>query len=41
MAEINLFKWRHYESEIIHLCARWYLRYAPSYRNLEASTYKK
>jgi transposase-like protein len=26
---------RHYESEIILLCARWYLRYALSYRDLE------
>jgi transposase-like protein len=29
------FKWRHYESEIILLCVRWYLRYALSYRDLE------
>jgi transposase-like protein len=29
------FKWRHFESEIILLCVRWYLRYALSYRNLE------
>ena len=35
MAETNLFKWRHYESEIILLCVRWYLRYALSYRDLE------
>ena len=26
---------RHYESEIILLCVRWYLRYALSYRDLE------
>ena len=26
----NPFKWRHYESEIILLCVRWYLRYALS-----------
>ena len=31
----NPFKWRHYESEIILLCVRWYLRYALSYRDLE------
>ena len=31
----NPFKWRHYESEIILLCVRWYLRYPLSYRNLE------
>jgi transposase-like protein len=30
----NPFKWRHYESEIILLCVRWYLRYALSYRDL-------
>jgi transposase, IS6 family len=29
------FKWRHYQSEIILLCVRWYLRYALSYRDLE------
>ena len=31
----NPFKWRHFESEIILLCVRWYLRYSLSYRNLE------
>ena len=31
----DLFKWRHYESEIILTCVRWYLRYALSYRDLE------
>jgi IS6 family transposase len=31
----NPFKWRHYESDIILLCVRWYLRYALSYRDLE------
>ena len=35
MAETDLFKWRHYESEIILLCVRWYPRYALSYRDLE------
>ena len=35
MAETDLFKWRHYESEIILLCVRWYLRYALSYRGFE------
>ena len=29
------FKWRHFESEIILLCVRWYLQYALSYRDLE------
>jgi transposase, IS6 family len=35
MAEQHLFKWRHFEAEIILLCIRWYLRYALSYRDLE------
>jgi transposase, IS6 family len=35
VAETDLFKWRHYESEIILLCVRRYLRYALSYRDLE------
>jgi transposase, IS6 family len=35
VVETNLFKWRQYESEIILLCVRWYLRYALSYRDLE------
>jgi len=30
----NLFKWKHYEKEIILLCVRWYLKYTLSYRNL-------
>jgi transposase-like protein len=29
------FKWRHFQSDIILLCVRWYLRYSLSYRNLE------
>ena len=29
------FKWRHFESEIILLCVRWYLQYSLSYRDLE------
>jgi len=29
------FKWRHFQSDIILLCVRWYLRYPLSYRNLE------
>jgi hypothetical protein len=32
MAESHPFKWRHFQSEIILLCVRWYLRYALSYR---------
>jgi len=35
VAETALFKGRHYESEIILLCVRWYLRYSLSYRDLE------
>jgi transposase, IS6 family len=31
----NLFKWKHFESEIILLCVRWYLKYPLSYRMLE------
>ena len=30
----NLFKWKHFESEIILLCIRWYLKYPISYRML-------
>lgn len=31
----SIFKWRHYEPEIILLCVRWYCRYQLSYRDLE------
>jgi transposase, IS6 family len=31
----NIFKWKHFESNIILLCVRWYLKYPLSYRNLE------
>ncbi len=31
----NMFKWKHYQSEIIILCVRWYLKYPLSYRNLK------
>jgi transposase-like protein len=30
-----LFRRRHFRSEVIVLCLRWYLRYPLSYRNLE------
>lgn len=30
----NVFKWRHFEPEIILLCVRWYCRYQLSYRDL-------
>jgi transposase, IS6 family len=33
--ELHSFKWRHFQSEIILLCVRWYLRYSLSYRDLE------
>ena len=29
------FKWRHYASDVILLCVRWYCRYSLSYRDLE------
>ena len=35
MTEQHLFKWRHFQADIILLCVRWYLRYALSYRDLE------
>jgi transposase-like protein len=35
MTEQHPFKWRHFQSDIILLCVRWYLRYALSYRDLE------
>jgi transposase-like protein len=31
---VNLFKWKHYESEIILLTVRWYLKYCLSYRDV-------
>ncbi len=31
----NPFKWRHFQSDSILLCLRWYLRYSLSYRDLE------
>jgi transposase, IS6 family len=38
MNQQNPFKCRHFQSEIILLCVRWYLRYALSYRDLEEMT---
>jgi IS6 family transposase len=32
--ELDLFKWKQFESEIILLTVRWYLRYSLSYRDL-------
>ena len=34
MKKQNLFKWKHYQPEIILLTVRWYLRYNLSFRNL-------
>jgi IS6 family transposase len=31
----SLFKWRHFEADIILCAVRWYLRYALSYRDIE------
>ncbi|NOU74207.1 IS6 family transposase, partial [Paenibacillus sp. LMG 31458] len=31
---LNLFKWKQYESEVILLTVRWYLKYSLSYRDL-------
>jgi transposase-like protein len=28
MAKQQLFKWRHFQADIILVCVRWYLRYA-------------
>ncbi|GAC1363269.1 MAG: hypothetical protein NVSMB38_45600 [Ktedonobacteraceae bacterium] len=39
MAEQHPFKWRHFQSEIILLCVRWYLRYPLSYRQLGVTTF--
>jgi len=30
----NIFKWKHFQSDIIMLCVRWYLKYPLSYRML-------
>jgi transposase, IS6 family len=35
------FKWRHFEAEIILLCVCWYLRYPPSYRDLEEMMFER
>ena len=34
MENQNLFKWKHYQPEIILLTVRWYLRYKLSFRDL-------
>ncbi len=35
MNQLNPCKWRHFETEIILSCVRWYLRYSLSSRDLE------
>jgi transposase, IS6 family len=35
MEHSKLFRWRHFEAEMIWLCVRWYLRYSLSSRDLE------
>jgi IS6 family transposase len=35
MSDSSLFKWRHFEADIILCAVRWYLRYALSYRDVE------
>ncbi len=35
MSDAPLFKWCHFEAEIILCAVRWYLRYALSYRDVE------
>ena len=32
----TLFEWRHFEPDIIVRAVRWYLRFSPSYRDVEA-----
>jgi transposase, IS6 family len=35
MSDLSLFKWRHFQADIILCAMRWYLRYALSYRDVE------
>jgi transposase, IS6 family len=35
MSDPSLFKWRHFQADIILCAVRWYLRYALSYRDVE------
>lgn len=35
MSNQSQFKWCHFETNVILLCVRWYLRYSLSYRDLE------
>ena len=33
--EENLFRWKHFKSDFILLCVRWYIKYPLSYRNIK------
>jgi len=35
MSQPKLFRYRHFQAEIILLCVRWYIRYSLSYLDLE------
>ena len=35
MSDPSLFKWSHFQADIILCAVRWYVRYALSYRNVE------
>jgi transposase, IS6 family len=35
MSDLSIFKWRHFQADIILCAVRWYLRYALSYRDVE------
>jgi transposase, IS6 family len=41
VSRLKLFKYRHFEPEIILLCLRWYLRYSLSYRDLEEMMFER
>jgi IS6 family transposase len=41
VSQPKLFKYRHFQVEIILLCLRWYLRYSLSYRDLEEMMVKR
>jgi len=40
MEKQNVFKWKHYQPDIILLTVRWYLRYNLSFRDLVESLHK-
>jgi transposase, IS6 family len=41
MNHLAMFKWRHFEAEIILCTVRWYLRYALRYRDVEELTHER